>query len=127
LKELATRGNVEPGDRTLLEREYDGIDEQAVTSLFGPQFADTLSTLNPGPWHGPVKSGYGFHLVRISERQPAQPRPFEEVRAQVVEEWQRERQSQANQQFFASLFKKYDVQLDESVKPLIGPLSEVVR
>jgi len=127
LAELKVRGEAELGDRTLLERDYAGVDGQTVTSLFGPEFSDTVFALEPGEWQGPVKSGYGFHLVRVSAHQAAKPRPFEEIRAQVVEEWQRERQSQANKQFFASLFSKYDVQLDESVKPLIGPLTEVMR
>jgi hypothetical protein len=66
-------------------------------------------------------------LLWISERQAAQPRPFEEVRAQVLDEWHRARQAQANERFFAALLKKDDVVVEESVKPLIGPLAEVIR
>ncbi|MEW6683486.1 MAG: peptidylprolyl isomerase [Nitrospirota bacterium] len=127
LKALAADPAAEPGERTLLERDYTGVDEQTVTSLFGPEFTDRVFTLQSGSWQGPVKSGYGFHLVWIDVREAAEPRPFEEVRAQVAEEWRHAQQTQANKQFFASLFKKYDIQLDESVKPLIWPLTEIVR
>jgi hypothetical protein len=127
LDELMTHSAAELGDRSLLEGEYARADEQTVTSLFGREFADKVFALEPYQWHGPVASAYGFHLVRISERQAAQPRPFDEVRAQVLNEWQRFQQARANAQFFAALLKKYDLVVEESVKPLIGPLAEVVR
>jgi len=127
LEELAKHTAAELGDRSLLESEYVRADEQTVTSLFGRGFAEKLFALKPGRWHGPITSGYGFHLVRISERQAAQPHPYDEVRAQVIEEWHRSRQAQANEQFFAGLLKKYEVVVEENVKPLIGPLKEVVR
>ena len=125
LEKLATHSKAEVGDPILLEREYTRIDEQTVTSLFGPEFSDSLFVLDPGRWQAPVASGFGFHLVRVSEREPAQPRPYEEVRAQVLNEWYRSHQAKANEQFFADLLKKYDVIVDETIKPLIGPLAEV--
>ena len=70
-------------------------------------------------------SAYGFHLVKINERQEAQLRTFAEVRSQVLEDWYRAEQDRANEQFFAALLKKYDLVVEESVKPLIGPLAEV--
>ncbi len=38
------------------------------------------------------------------------------------ERWRDEHQREANEQYYASLLKKYGVVVDESVKPLIGPL-----
>ena len=39
------------------------------------------------------------------------------------ERWRDEHQREANEQYYESLLKKYGVVVDESVKPLIGPLS----
>ena len=127
LEALATSSAAELGDRSLLERDYAHADEQTVTSLFGGEFASQVFALEPGQWHGPIASGYGFHLVQISERHVAQPRPFDEVRAQVLDEWQRAQQAKANAQFLARLLQKYEVVVEESMKPLLGPLTEVVR
>jgi hypothetical protein len=127
LEDLSTHSVDELGDRSLLERDYTQADEQTVTSLFGGAFASKVFTLEPGQWHGPVASGYGFHLVQISERQAAQPRPFDEVRAQVRDEWQRVQQAKASAQYFARLLQKYDVVVEESLQSLLGPLTEVVR
>jgi hypothetical protein len=66
-------------------------------------------------------------LVHIRERQAAQPRPFDKVHPQVLDEWHRSQQAKVNAQFFAGLLKKYDLVVDESIKPLLGPLAEAVR
>lgn len=128
LEELRGDLAAEPGDRSLLEREYARVDAQTVTSLFGRKFADTLFGLDPGRWRGPIASGYGFHLVRINERQVAQPLPFDEVRARLRDDWRRLQEVEANEQFFAGLVKRYDVIAEESIQPLIvSLLAERVR
>lgn len=127
MRELATYRTAVPGDQTLLERDYARTDKQTLASLFGHEFADTLFNLEPGKWHGPVISGYGYHLVWISERQDAHPRPFNEVRAQVLNEWYQSRQVKANEQYFAGLLKKYDIVVEDSVKQLIGPLPVITQ
>jgi parvulin-like peptidyl-prolyl isomerase len=127
LEDLVKRNPSEVGDRSLLERDHAGVDGQAVTSLFGGEFAEKVFALETGKWQGPVPSGYGYHLVFVRERQSAQLLPFDEVRAQVQEEWHRLQQAKAGEQFFAGLLKKYDVVVEESIKPLIGPLAEVTR
>jgi hypothetical protein len=111
-----------PGDRSLLAAEVLGEDEVSVAAVFGTEFAKQVFTLVPGQWHGPIRSGYGFHLVRVSEKQPAQPRELGAVREQVLAEWRRERRQAADRAYLAGLLKKYDVVVDESIKPLVGPL-----
>lgn len=110
------------GDRTLLESDFNDADQQTVITILGNQFAEKLFTLEPGHWHGPIASGYGFHLVRISDLRPGQMQPFEDVRSKVLEDWQSSQRTQANSLFYANLSKKYDVQVEEAVKPLIGPI-----
>jgi len=127
LGQLSARPADELGDQTMLERDYAGVDEQTVASLFGNGFAQTVFSLEPGQWQGPIGSGYGFHLVKISERVDPKPRMFEEVRSNVLEEWHRVQQTKVNEQFLAALVKKYDVVVDESVRPLIGPFAKVER
>jgi parvulin-like peptidyl-prolyl isomerase len=111
----------ELGDRSLLQQDFADLDEQAVASQFGAEFARAICTLEPGRWRGPLESGYGLHLVRVAEvRQPRQ-RSFAEVSAQVLEQWRSEKQKGADEAYFAGLLEKYDVVVDESVKPLLGP------
>jgi len=110
------------GDRLLLDAEFAGVDQGAVAGAFGSDFARAVFALEPGGWHGPIASGYGVHLVRVARAEPARRREFAEVRAQVLEHWREERQRESEARFFAALLEKYDVVIDERVKPLVGPL-----
>ena len=65
------------GDPTLLETEFHDVDAQTISNLFGADFARTVFLLKPGSWAGPVKSGYGVHLVQITDLRPATLRPFQ--------------------------------------------------
>ncbi|MEE4237748.1 MAG: peptidylprolyl isomerase [Anderseniella sp.] len=127
LAQLATRSPDDLGDPSMLERDHAEADAQAVTNQFGEAFSRQVFGLDTGPWHGPVASAYGFHLVRVSARQDARLLPYEAVRTQVLEDWQREEQTRASERFYAELLKKYDVVLDDSVKSLVGPLAEMAR
>lgn len=108
------------GDRLLVEAEFRDADEQTVSSMFGSEFAEAVFGLEPGVWSGPVKSGYGFHLVRIAGLTPAMQRPFEQVRDEVLKEWRVEKETATNRDYLARLRKKYGVILDDSVKALLG-------
>jgi len=112
------------GDRLLVDSEVVDADMQSVAGQFGREFAEAVFTLNPGAWNGPIESGYGLHLVRVSEVKPANRREFSQVKTQVLERWREQRQREDNEKYFASLLKKYDVVVDENLKPLIGPLDE---
>ena len=65
------------GDPILLENEFHDVDAQTISNVFGADFARAVFLLKPGSWAGPVKSGYGVHLVRITDLRPATLRPFE--------------------------------------------------
>lgn len=111
------------GDRFLAQYDFVDADEHQVTSVLGPEFARRVFALAPGQWHGPVESGYGLHLVRIVKKQAAQPREFAAVKDEVLKLWREQREQEGREQYFAALLKKYDVIVDESVKPLVGPLA----
>jgi hypothetical protein len=114
------------GDRLLVDSEIVDADMQSVAGQFGREFADAVFALKPGGWSGPIESGYGLHLVRVSDVKPANRREFSEVKTQVLERWREQRQREDNEKYFASLLKKYDVVVDDSVKPLIGPLDDPI-
>ncbi len=127
LVELASATNpklvAEKGDQLLIEPSVNDADESSVAAQFGQDFARAVFTLEPGAWHGPIKSAYGLHLVRVSEFTPAEQRPFLEVRDQVLDRWREQRRQEATERYFGELFKKYEIVADEGVEAVIGPLS----
>lgn len=127
LEQLGQTPEAVAGDPTLLPEAFTDADAQSVAAQFGAPFADRLFALAPGDWQGPLKSGYGFHLVRIETRQAGEMQPFEVVRERVREEWRRQEQAKAAEQFYAKLLEKYQVVIDDDLRPLVGPLAQEIR
>ncbi len=128
LDHSSATGDIEDlGDRSLLPGELVDADEQAISSQFGAEFARAVAALAPGAWQGPIESGFGLHLVRVTARQETRPRSFEEARTELVAEWRREREAKAKEVYFAGLLRKYDVQVAASVQALLGPALVAVR
>jgi hypothetical protein len=100
------------GDPILLEHEYHDASARDVASLFGETFAAALGQLAPDQWHGPVESGYGVHLVFLSERTEGGPLPLDDVREAVRREWTNARRSEAAAQFYETLVRKYAVTIE---------------
>jgi len=118
----ASAAAAERGDHGAIKSEFRNADERAVANQFGAKFAARVFELKPGSWQGPIESSQGLHLVRVTALVPAQLRPFEEVRDELVELWRAQSQRENEDRAFAELLKKYQVVPDESVKALAAPL-----
>jgi hypothetical protein len=120
-----SEGNAVPdevGERLLLGDTFADQDEQALTNLFGAGFSQAILTLPLGRWSGPIASGYGLHLVKVTAIEPAQSPPFADVRERLAEEWRRERQDIASAQHYQDLLGKYRLVVDPAVRPWLSPL-----
>lgn len=120
---LAAGSIDELGEPTLLAREYPGVDEPTVTNLFGRAFAEAVLGLDGGTWRGPFRSAYGFHLVRVTDRDVEAPLSFEAARERVREDWIRDQKSDADELLLRSLLAKYELVVEEAVEPWFGPLA----
>lgn len=60
------------GDPFIHGRFFGPVDQAAVAKRFGNDFAQSLFQLKEGPrWQGPLRSSYGYHLIRLVEDLPA--------------------------------------------------------
>jgi hypothetical protein len=78
-------------DRFMFQDFYGGRTPEEVAKEFGPGFATGLFALAPGAWSGPLRSGYGWHLVRIDVLEPARVPGLEEIEADARAVWTDER------------------------------------
>ena len=74
-------------DPISLPHELQLQSESEVARLFGREFASRLAEIEPGNWTGPVRTGFGLHLVRVLERLPGRMPELDEVREKVEREW----------------------------------------
>lgn len=61
-----------------------------LTQLPGA-LGDAVFSMRDGEITGPVKSDFGFHIVRLDEIQPGGPLPFDQVRAELDQELRADR------------------------------------
>ena len=97
------------GDRFWWPGEMPMATVGEVSRQFGQDFASKLVEIEPGQWVGPVESGYGFHVVRISERIEERIPELSEVRQAVEREWKFVRQNELQEEFYRELRDRYAV------------------
>ena len=74
LKQAGAKADVRTlGDSFLLPHEFADASQSMVAAQFGPEFAKPLAELKTGEWTGPIRSGYGAHLVLLTARTEGRP------------------------------------------------------
>ncbi|MDX1814728.1 MAG: peptidylprolyl isomerase [Thermodesulfobacteriota bacterium] len=91
--------------------------EREVGRLFGEEFAGNVLSLAPGRWEGPVRSGYGLHLVLVTERTPGRLPELSEVRAEVEREWSFARKKEIQDAMHRKLRERYTVVVEQPPDP----------
>lgn len=80
-----------------------------IGRLFGEQFRENVLEQAPGRWEGPIRSGYGLHLVLVTERTPGRLPELSEVRAEVEREWMFARKKEVQEAMHKKLLERYTV------------------
>ena len=90
--------------------DFSGFGSDEARRLFGNSgIARNLFAAPLGKWSGPLRSAYGWHLVRVSSAQQGGRRPFDAVRGQVRENFVARAREEANRQRLAALRSRYTV------------------
>ena len=97
------------GARTLLPPSLPMSPESSVDGTFGRGFFDQLTEIEAGAWSNPVRSGYGIHIVRITERSDARILDFESVRDAVLRDWTKDKASGIAEAYYARMLERYSV------------------
>ena len=80
-----------------------------ISGQFGDEFTLAIRALPLGQWQGPVASGLGLHLVRVTARDaPVRP-SLATLRQRVTNDWRAAAIQKAQGQAYADMLKGYDV------------------
>ena len=86
---------------------------------FAGPFGDALFAMKVGEITGPVKSQFGYHIIKLEEIQAAEGKPFESVRAELDSQYRRDRSQDLfgdRQEQVAEAVEKGDSDLDQLAK-----------
>lgn len=107
------------GRPSMLPSRADAAPLDLIARDFGAEFAAELARLSPDTWTGPIRSGFGVHLVRVTARTPSAVPPLDQVRAAVAREWEHERRVASLAENYNTLRDQYEVVI-EAQRPLLS-------
>ncbi len=109
----------EAGDSTMLETVQEAVTALDLEKLFGTEFTAEVLSLPEGKWSGPVRSGYGLHVVKIFDRAPGRIPELAEVRDKVKSDLQYEARRAAQEQGYQEIAGKYRVVIGNRAEQML--------
>ena len=101
------------GDPVSLPAHFEQASRKTVSDEMGGDFAHALEGLRPGrEWHGPIESALGWHLVRLTAKQPGVLPPLSAIRARVEDDWRAETGARRKDAAYKTLRDAYSVKID---------------
>jgi hypothetical protein len=100
------------GHATMLPRGGRDVGLDEIARDFGEGFAAQFPALPIGEWSGPVHSGFGIHVVRVTARTPGEVPALSEIRKAVAREWESARRLEAREDQRRDLRERYEVVVD---------------
>lgn len=89
---------------------YVALDAAGLSRTFGhSELATAVFELPPGAWRGPLRSGYGWHLVYVERIDPGRDPPLAEVREEVRVDFLDEQRAEMNAAAVEAIKGKYVV------------------
>jgi peptidyl-prolyl cis-trans isomerase D len=100
----------------------------AERGMFVGPFEDALFSMKPGEIRGPVKTEFGYHVLKLEETEAGHEKSFEEARAELEAEYRRDRSQTLfydDSQKLADLAFSTLTELDSVAKTMNLPLETV--
>jgi parvulin-like peptidyl-prolyl isomerase len=111
-EELAKKYSDDPGSK-----DNGGLYADADPKLWVPEFRDAALTQAVDKVGEPVKTQFGYHLVKVENRKPSRQIPFEEAKADAERKTQQGRQVAVWNELMADLRKEIPFELIPAPAP----------
>lgn len=99
------------GDPFPLQKQFADLGKLDAIQLFGnTQIIEALFSAPVGEWVGPVRSGYGWHLVQVTERSKAKVPPLDEIKDDVRNAYLEDAADKQTKANIAAIAKHYVVE-----------------
>ncbi|MVO18647.1 peptidyl-prolyl cis-trans isomerase [Parasedimentitalea huanghaiensis] len=99
------------GKPTQLSLQVSLAADTRIDAMFGTGFAAAISAMPVEEWTGPVKSGYGYHLVFVEQKEAGHLPPLQDVQVGVVADWRTAKKMELMELQYEKLAARYTVHL----------------
>ncbi len=100
-------------DPISLPKSLDAVTAFNINREFGEEFALALMALPLGNWAGPIKSGFGLHLVRVRSVQAPYKPKLAEVRQAVENDWRNATRTTRENHAYQALLDGYQIAIEK--------------
>jgi parvulin-like peptidyl-prolyl isomerase len=83
------------------------------------EFSEAAFKMEPGEISKPVKTKFGYHIIKVTGRWPAGELPLDALRDQIEERLEQRKLHQGRRELKDELLAKY--QVTDNIKPTLGP------
>ncbi len=97
------------GESSLLSPQYVSRSAEELESTLGRLFVNQLFSLVQGRWVGPIRSSYGYHLVRLERILPGEATPLAYIERKVAADYQQSRAEAAIEAYYHTLLEEYEI------------------
>ena len=111
-------------DPTMLPKALPLYYVNDIGRLFGEDFSRQIVEIEPGAWTGPIRSGYGLHLVYVHERIAGRDPDLNEIRQQVEREWSARQRKKFKEETYRKLRERYTVIIEEAPAATANKISD---
>jgi len=89
-----------------------------------PEFEAAASRLKPGEISEPVKTKFGYHIIKVTDKKVGQVVDFEKVKNLISQNLVAERQKEAFDSYVEGLRKSYKVEINKDALSKLAPSEE---
>lgn len=82
-----------------------------VKAVFGSEFAEQIAAMREGR-NAQLPSGFGWHIVDLEEREEGRPKPLDEIRERVEDDWRSSTVAARRDQAFDVLREAYRIEVE---------------
>ena len=101
------------GDSLMLPRTFQLTHVSEIAKLFGESFSIELNNITPGKWTGPVQSGYGLHLILVTEYVAGRLPRLDEIRETIEWEWTAAHRTELKENIYNELRGRYTIVFEQ--------------
>ena len=92
-----------------------------------PEFEKTAFSLNMGQTSGIIKTRFGYHIIKLTDRKPAVYQSFDEVKDAIMTSIIRDRQRESFDEFTKKLREKAKVSVDDNLITSLNKSADMIE